>query len=339
MIEGFPYTEFPSGWYQIAWSSQIADQQTVPLEYFERELVAYRGASGAVHVMDAHCRHMGAHLGYGGAVEGEDIRCPFHGWCWGPDGEVVAQGVRNTRIPYGARPSLNIRMRTYPVVEQDGIVLMWFDPAGEPPSWQPPKFTADCPGVTFFDLLPDCAGGDRLRIQPQMMAENTVDFPHLIWTHRWTGGESELVRYGADGHRFVATMSGYLPTKQGTVKLEVTENLYGLGLIVAPLQGIRLVLNVASVTPINHDDSFVFMNTFVSCPEGADPSQPDKLALAMATAQRQEVIGHGDKGDRKIWEHQRYVQRPPMVPEEAAGIIAVRKWARQFYAEPAVVRS
>src|ERR1700677_4152165 len=70
----------PLGWYQIGWSSDFESGRSLPLHYFDQDLVAFRGASGAVHVFDAFCPHMGAHLGYGGAVEGDCLRCPYHGW-------------------------------------------------------------------------------------------------------------------------------------------------------------------------------------------------------------------------------------------------------------------
>ena len=327
MIEGFPYREYPTGWFQVAWSQQVEAGQVLPLEYFGRKLVAYRGQSGAVHVMDAHCRHMGAHLGFGGTVEGDAIRCPFHGWCWGADG-------RNTEIPYGALARMDASIRTYPAAEVDGIVLIWFDGAGGEPSWRPPTVLQSRPDLAFFDLFPHCAGGDRLRMQPQMMAENTVDWPHLIWTHRWVGGETKLERFAADGPCFVSVGSGSLQTRKGVVPVSSTMNLYGVGLIVAPMDGVRFAINVAGTTPIDHDYSYVFLSTFVSCPEGAHPAEPDKAALAIVAAQRDEVIGRGKNGDRKIWENQRYLSHPLLVEEERAGTAAIRRWAKQFYPEP-----
>ena len=57
-----------------------------------QELVLYRGASGRVVMLDAHCPHMGTHLGRNstsyvcrdGAIEGDSIRCPYHAWRFGP---------------------------------------------------------------------------------------------------------------------------------------------------------------------------------------------------------------------------------------------------------------
>ena len=51
----------------------------------------YRGMSGKVHILDAFCPHLGAHLGVGGSVVEEDIRCPFHSWTF--NGAGVCSGV------------------------------------------------------------------------------------------------------------------------------------------------------------------------------------------------------------------------------------------------------
>ena len=98
MLSGLPFSVFPTGWFQIGWSDEFASGEARPISCFGRDLVAYRGDSGEVHVLDAHCPHMGAHLGFGGVVAGDDIDCPFHGWRWSPEGV-------NVSIPGTDRPN------------------------------------------------------------------------------------------------------------------------------------------------------------------------------------------------------------------------------------------
>ena len=76
----YPFPPFPDGWFQVGYSDELAPGQVVPLKYFGRELVLYRGEDGVAHLLDAHCPHLGAHLGHGGRVVGADIECPFHAW-------------------------------------------------------------------------------------------------------------------------------------------------------------------------------------------------------------------------------------------------------------------
>src|SRR5690606_37806716 len=88
-----PLSMEPTGWFQVAWCSEITTGAVHKMKYFGREMVAWRSASGRVAVFDAYCEHLGAHLGYGGRVEGENLVCPFHGWEWNREG-------RNVCIPY-----------------------------------------------------------------------------------------------------------------------------------------------------------------------------------------------------------------------------------------------
>ena len=54
MREGWPYTRHPSGWFQVAWSAEIGVGDVRPLRYFDMDLVAFRGVSGTLSVLDAH---------------------------------------------------------------------------------------------------------------------------------------------------------------------------------------------------------------------------------------------------------------------------------------------
>ena len=53
----------PFGWCQVAWPDEVPAGQAVPLYYFGRHLVAWRGEDGVAHLMDAFCPHLGSHLG------------------------------------------------------------------------------------------------------------------------------------------------------------------------------------------------------------------------------------------------------------------------------------
>ncbi|MDJ0010553.1 Rieske 2Fe-2S domain-containing protein, partial [Gordonia alkanivorans] len=66
----------PTGWLQVAWSTEIAVGTVHTMNYFGREMVAWRSRSGRISVFDAYCEHIGAHLGHGGHVEGENLVCP-----------------------------------------------------------------------------------------------------------------------------------------------------------------------------------------------------------------------------------------------------------------------
>ncbi|HEV7851225.1 MAG TPA: Rieske (2Fe-2S) protein, partial [Mycobacterium sp.] len=108
-MKGLPSMQ-PTGWFQVAWSADVAEGDVIGLHYFGVDLVAFRDHSGAVHVLNAHCQHLGANLSKGGCVVEDGIQCPFHGWVWNGEG-------RNVRIPYENRPNRGRRVRSWPVTE------------------------------------------------------------------------------------------------------------------------------------------------------------------------------------------------------------------------------
>src|SRR6516165_9089095 len=111
-----PFTWKVTGWFMIGWSGDFPSGEVRSLRYFGEDLVAYRGEGGELHVLDAHCLHLGAHLGHRGSVHGDCVACPYHGWEWGPDGE-------NTHIPYEDRPNRSKRLRVWHVREQHECVF------------------------------------------------------------------------------------------------------------------------------------------------------------------------------------------------------------------------
>jgi nitrite reductase/ring-hydroxylating ferredoxin subunit len=141
-----------------------------------REHVLFRGASGEVAMIAAHCPHLGAHLGIGGRVDGDAIRCPMHGFSFARDGRCVTTG-------YGTKPPPTCVARSTRVLELGGIVLAYHDERGDAPAWQPPA--------------PELAGFTPLRTHvfrgvathPQETSENSVDLGHLAVVHGYEGVE------------------------------------------------------------------------------------------------------------------------------------------------------
>jgi phenylpropionate dioxygenase-like ring-hydroxylating dioxygenase large terminal subunit len=127
----YPFAPYPEGWYVVATSAELAAGAVVPMRWFGRDLVAYRTEAGRAVVVDAHCPHMGAHLGHGGRVDGEGVRCPFHHWRFDVDG-------RCDDVPYSAVPP-RVCVRTWPLREHSGLVMVWQSPAAREPQWEPPE--------------------------------------------------------------------------------------------------------------------------------------------------------------------------------------------------------
>ncbi|WP_162300055.1 Rieske 2Fe-2S domain-containing protein [Kineobactrum sediminis] len=169
---------FARGWHIVRFSRELAVGEVQRLHYFNRDLVLFRGESGAAAVVDAHCPHLGAHLASdGGRLIGDTIACPFHGWTFAGDGECVSIPYAG-KIPDKARRAL----RGWPLLEKNGFISLWYDPDDNPPEDYLPDISAwgpDSWGDWHFHR-------SRIRAQPCDVIENIVDIAHFPHVH---GGE------------------------------------------------------------------------------------------------------------------------------------------------------
>lgn len=312
----------PSGWFQIGWSAEFPPGEVHPLRYFGRRLVCFRSADGRLAVTDAHCPHMGAHLGHGGRVDGEDLVCPFHGWRWSSDG-------RNTAIPYSATTSRQ-RLRTWPVRERSGVVYLWHDEAGRDPYYEPPHI-AEAGDDGWYQAWPDGVHTVRDgRLYPQYVLENAVDLPHLKYVHGWDEVPVEESVDEGDAW-FRSSFTGELVTRSGRSPIRNTTEAWGVSCMLSRLEGLRETVQLMCTTPVDETTSDVRFSVFVRRDPGDPPGGTPGLVRAIVKAQ---TMGEWGK-DAVIWEHMEYVERAPVVREEARAVVAMRRWSRRFYPQVA----
>ena len=174
VTDRFPFP-VPNGWFVVAMSDDVARGEVRSLHYFERDLVLFRDADGAPHLLDAYCAHLGAHLGVGGKVEGACLRCPFHGWAY--EGSTG----RCTEIPYGKSERIppKARVRSFPTIERGGAIWAWHHLLDGDPFYELPVVPEiDDEGWTA-PLLREF----RIATSCQEMAENNHDFAHFMYVH------------------------------------------------------------------------------------------------------------------------------------------------------------
>src|SRR5882757_4712382 len=169
----YPFHPYPTGWFMVGFSEEVAPKGVKPLRYFARDLVLFRTEEGKAVVADAHCPHLGAHLGYDSKVEGDTIVCPFHAWRYNSSGKCV-------EIPFTKMIPPQARIRVWPTVERSGIIFVWHDLDGREPSWQIPDYDESTrrEGTGFHRLHDDFGGA-----HPQDIFENAVDFAHFPGVH------------------------------------------------------------------------------------------------------------------------------------------------------------
>ncbi|MGD9794484.1 MAG: aromatic ring-hydroxylating dioxygenase subunit alpha [Acidimicrobiia bacterium] len=321
-----PFTWKPTGWFMIGWSAEYQPGTVKPLKYFGKDLVAYRDDDGDLHVLDAHCPHLGAHLGHRGRVNGSCVECPYHGWGFGPDGV-------NKYIPYEDRPNVSKSLKAWPVKEQHECIYVWHDPAGGAPRWDLPSvFDAhpDLPGNPddFYRAYPEMSVKyDREPVHPQIPLENAPDSMHFKYVHHATV-DPVLLEYGTDGNVFKGTV-GWPDAKDPSgekmaLKIHAMNN--GVGNTLNVFEGAANYRLIFCVTPVDDETSDMFYSIW--WPRGSDTSKTVPAEIRREV-ERKFLITLYD--DLEIWRYQIYVEHPALAQIDAKPYGALRKWARQFY--------
>lgn len=314
----------PTGWFQIGWSTTVPDDTVVSLRYFGQDLVAWRDSSGEVHVLDAYCQHLGAHLGHGGKVNETGLQCPFHGWVWRPDGT-------NASIPYQKRPNKARRIRSWEVIERDEVIYLWHDSDGRPPFFGVPRLTEICPetaGMTFDPALPDGASlFAGTHVHPQYVVENAVDRHHFQYVHGTAVSPTILREETTDSTWFSVAGFGRRwadgVDRPGDRKNTITIRWSGVGFAHNAEEtpdGWRVVL--IATTPVDDHTTDMFGTYWLEHRPGTTSAQRADRLAAITAALPQDI---------EIWNHQIYLEPPGLATEEASGFRRLRRWTDNFY--------
>ena len=239
----------PFGWFVVAWSAELPPGAVAKQNFFDRELVLFRGETGEAHVLGAYCPHLGAHLGVGGKVEGDSLRCPFHGWRFSGQGDCL-------EIPYAKRIPPNAKANALPSAESGGVIWAWHHPDGAAPSFDPPEiaefgaegWTADW---TKYEWT--------VATHPQEVTENSVDWPHFHEVHLMSPPPERKVEF--KGHEILWEAA----TKKNVTTLDGAEDAIrvigrnpGLGCSYVRYTGMGESVIVMGMTPIDSESIRMF---------------------------------------------------------------------------------
>lgn len=327
-MKDWPYDVFPTGWYQIGYSEELAPGDVRPVKYFDNDLVLFRTESGEVSLLDAYCPHMGAHLGYGGRICGEQIACPFHDWRFTAAGELH-------EIPYAPEANRRVGMRRWQTREVQGLILTWFDSFERDPFWEWPGIPEFGDQVNNYPIYPH--GADHVGIRKiivQSPIENTPDYYHFPVVHG--AGQPGRPRLWKEEGHFLHTRIGYWfgygrpstwLTPDGPVDGETETHAWGLG-----LSNARFVLDdvtsnqLTATTPVDKEHSQIWCTVSVTREPGSDSDEPTGRAKKFIDFQKGQI-----RRDFAIWENQRYVEHPPFAGGEEIYYARFRRWSKQFY--------
>ena len=329
-----PFSWKPTGWFMIGWSAEFPAGEARPLQYFGEELVAYRDEHGELHVLNAHCAHLGAHIGHGGKVTGDCVECPYHGWVWGPDGT-------NRSIPYEDRPNLSRRLRAWPVMEQYDCAFMWHQPGGGPPRWEMPDIFLSFPQfatdpAAYYRPYPEMSRrAEREPVHPQVVAENGPDSVHFQRVHRATV-TPVMLNYEIAGQewRFLTGWPDVRSEDPNEMALRIHSHLFGLGGAISAFEGSSNHRLVFAVTPVDDTCSDMFYSVWWPRRPGDEGEAPPDELSKRVDSQFMVTIWQ----DLEIWRYQEYVEHPALAKQDARPYGSLRKWAKQFYEDEPAAR-
>lgn len=314
-----PFT-FPRGWFMIAEAKEL-DEGPLAVRFFGKNFALYRGESGRLVCLDGHCKHMGAHLtashtasiaAHREQIEGDAIRCPYHGWRYGPDGKV------NDIPGYGGPCPKAADIQAHVVREVMGAIMMWHDPEGNEPHYDPPHL-AEWDAPNWVNGAYDHLG--ILPVHPQEVLDNMADSNHLGPTH---GSPTEYFENEFAEHVYIQRQGGFRREYEAWL---ATYTWYtGPGLLlsrqsIGDFMGIEFIFH----TPVEDGSIRVWHNNLMLV--GTDNPGPEEISEARAM--QQEVL-NAFAQDFEIWSNKVPALRIMGVPTERNFELG-RTWYRQFY--------
>ena len=325
----FPFPVFPDGWYTLAFTDELARGSILTREIGGQQIVIFRTETGEAVCLDAYCPHMGSHFGHGGDVVGEDIRCPFHHFQFDKTGGCTKTG-------YGTKVPKKATVRSWPIVERNEQLMVYFSAAGDAPEWDVPELDWDGWSKPIFDCF-------RVKTHPQETTENSVDLGHFSIVHKYHDIE-ELAPIAMDGP-YLSTNYAFSRKNDvfgagpPTVRTEFQTHVWGLGYSLVELHvlGVGLRSRVW-VLPSHTDGEYIELRAAMSVRNDLNRGAahwglnllPQTLAVKLIRKMAFRAYTHDLHQDFDIWENKIYVH-PPVLAKGDGPVAKYRKWARQFY--------
>jgi 3-ketosteroid 9alpha-monooxygenase subunit A len=329
---GTPPRRFARGWHCLGPVSSFEDGLPHAVDAFGGKLVVWKGANGALNVLDGYCRHMGGDLTQG-TVKGDEIACPFHDWRWGGDGKCKT-------IPYARRIPLRARTQRYETEVRNGLLMVWHDVEGSRADRDilPPELDGIMDTAKYTDWNWNTL--DVASAHCREIIDNVVDMAHFFYIHF------------AFPTSFRNVFEGHMATQfmESTGRPDMAGEGYGDEDLVlkseATYFGPSFMVNwikndykgfVTDVVLVNchiptSDNSFVLQYGLkVLKPEGVDEKTTDYIGKRYT-----QMFGDGFMQDVDIWLNKAPVQNP-LLCEEDGPVYQLRRWYEQFYVDVADV--
>lgn len=274
-------------WYFVMPGSDLKPGKVTRRLLMGQPVLFGRARDGAVFAMRDICPHRGVPLSAGRVfapgdvadnvpVETTQVECPYHGWRFGMDGRCAAIPA----LISGEDVDLaKIRVRSYPVREQQGVIWVYLDdkpvegPLAE--AAEPPFAPPEIPGVG--DRVPGMSFSMDFDCHVDQAVLGLIDPAHGPFVHRawwWRTGTSmhdKAKAFGPTERGFA--MLAHKPSKNSffyrllgsDITTEIAFQIPGIRTELIRL-GENAICGVTTVTPIDEERTRVTQTFFWTLP-------------------------------------------------------------------------
>lgn len=329
---------YPNGWFGLIEGWKVKRGEAKSLSVLGEQLVVFRDTKGVSHVLDAYCPHMGANLGVGGRVTGDCIECPFHGWKFrGYDGKCMD-------IPYSSKIPSVADVRSWPSMEVNGWINVWYHAEGIEPTWKLPELEEIKNGTWKYSGRTE----HYINAHIEEVPENGADVAHLkqvhepfiaagvdlkqMWNnymrygkHEWKASWEQLPspeeHVGCMSVEHRLTVFGF---KVPGVTVKVKAMQIGPGVVYLTIDGsIMKGAYLHYITPVEPLVQRVVHNIYCHW------TIPNIVAKFFMLAEAIQI-----ERDIMIWNNKKYQSKPLFTKSPEDSLIAKhRRWYSQFYSE------
>jgi len=248
-------------WYMAALGASLRRGDMRRVMLLGEPVLLGRTKAGEAFALRDICPHRGVPLSAGRILDDATVECPYHGWRFKPGGQCA---LIPSLVGGEAIDAANIRVRSYPLREQDGLIWVYMPTPGRESALP----NADPPRVPVPNAAPRWSESQTFACAIDHAVIGLMDPAHAPYVHgRWWWQVKPRVkekRYGPLPTGFV--MLRHAPSKPAYkllgagVSTEITFELPGLRFenIDATLFGRKVrVSGFTACTPIDADTTQV----------------------------------------------------------------------------------
>lgn len=161
-------TFLQNAWYVAGFSEEIAPGKMLARRVLDHPLLLLRRLDGTLATLLDRCPHRFAPLSMG-EFDGEIVTCRYHGLGFGGNGACAHN-------PHG--PTAGLKVATWPVCEQDGLVWVWPGQADASEAISPPRYKLLDEATAFVRH-----GYIHGKADYRLMIDNILDLSHIEFLH------------------------------------------------------------------------------------------------------------------------------------------------------------